>query len=278
MALRIATALTSFALLTVASPAAGQEASAEAEEPEFVTMSYGETIQSFLTVNDDSLENGRYYKAFVFSGKMGDSITATLSSIDFNANLLLADSTDLIIEDDDNGGGLCNAQVQFELPATGQFVLYATSAAAHETGQFNISVARGHNPPPSDQPCRGFLQVEDTLWVGDSIPANLGPPDGKLGRTFYEVWVLDIPLGETVTIDFLSDDFDARISLYQGFATVRGSNDNGAGKCDARLVFTGSEHPFRIVITTGRPNQEGDYILRVTPGALPIQEESQCNQ
>lgn len=277
MALRIATALTAFALLTVVSPAVGQDASGAAEELKFTTMSYGETLQSFLTANDDSLQNGLYYKAFVFSGEMGDSITAIMSSIDFNASLLLADSADVIIKDDADGGGLCNAQVQFELPASGRYVLYATSATAHETGQFNISVARGHTPPPSNRPCRGFMQAKDTLSVGDSIPAKLGPPDGKLGRTFYEVWALDIPLGETVTIDFLSDDFDARLSLYQGFATVREANDDGAGKCDARLVFTGSEHPFRIVITTGKPNQKGDYILRVTPGALPIQEKSQCN-
>ena len=277
MALRIATAITSLAMLAGVSAASGQGVAEEAEELKFVTISYGETVQSFLTVNDDSLQNGLYYKAFVFSGEMGDSITATLSSIDFNASLLLADSADVIIEDDNDGGGLCNAQVQFELAASGRYILYATSATAHEIGQFNISVARGHNPPPSDKPCRGFLLAQDTLSVGDSIPASLGPPDGKLGRTFYEVWALDVPLGETVTIDFLSNDFDARISLYQGFATVRDANDDGAGKCDARLVFTGSEHPFRIVITTGKPNQKGDYVLRVTPGALPIQEESQCN-
>ncbi len=276
MALRIATAITSLALLAGASPAAGQVTSAEPEELKFVTLSYGETVQSFLTVNDDSLQNGLYYKAFVFSGEMGDSITATLSSIDFNVGLLLADSADVIVEDDADGGGLCNAQIQFELPATGRYILYATSATSHETGQFNISVAKGHNSPPSDKPCRGFLLVKDTLSVGDSISANLGPPDSKLGRTFYEVWALDVPLGETVTIDFLSDDFDARLSLYQGFATVRDANDDGAGKCNARLVFTGSEHPFRIVMTTGKPNQKGDFILRVTPGALPIQEASQC--
>ncbi|MFQ5703485.1 MAG: hypothetical protein ACE5HT_05615 [Gemmatimonadales bacterium] len=192
MSLRITTAL-SAALLALSTPALGQGTPKGADEAGFVTMSYGETLQSFLTVNDDSLQNGYYYKAFVFSGEEGDSLSLTLSSIDFNVNLLLADSSDTIIEDDDNSGGACNAHLQYELPTTGRYIVYATSTTPHQTGQFNISLATGHTDPPSKKRCRGFLEVNDTLSVGDSIPGKLGPPNSKLGKSFFQVWALDIP-------------------------------------------------------------------------------------
>ena len=113
--------------------------------------------------------------------------------------------------------------------------------------------------------------------MGDSIDGSLGPPDdAKLGQSYYQVWALAVLLGQTVTVDLISDDFDARLRLYRGFATAVDANDDGAGKCNARLVFTGSEHPHRIVMTTRKPDETGSYVLRMMDGALSVVEQSEC--
>ena len=105
---------------------------------------------------------------------------------------------------------------------------------------------------------------------------TLGPPDPKLGPSYYQVWGIDVPEGQTVTIDLQSIIFDARLTLLRGFATAVDANDDGAGACNARLVLTGDGHPYSVLMQSGKQDETGPFILRVQEGALPIVQESQC--
>lgn len=248
----------------------------EQDEPLITPISYGETQSAFLTATDDSLQDGSHYKMFVVSGDQGDSVTVAINSLDFNAHILFADSLDTILGDDGDSGGLCNAQLSYVLPITGRYIIYATSFSAHEVGEFQISVNRGSAPPANGRPCGGFFDKKGTLSAGDSVMGTLGPPDPKLGPSHYQVWGIDVSEGQTVTIDLQSIIFDARLTLYRGFATAIGMNDDGAGACNARIVLTGDGHPHNVVMTTGKEDETGPFVLRVQEGALPVVQESQC--
>jgi serine protease Do len=240
------------------------------------SLGYGDTLSAFLTVSDDSLQDGSRYKTFTFDGEAGDSVTVSVSSLDFNAHLLLADSTDTIIADDSDGGGLCNAHMTYVLQATGRYIVYATTFYPRDVGEFEVVVNRGNTTPGGTRPCGGFFDTKGTLSVGDSAMGTLGPPDPKLGPSYYQVWRVEVAEGQTVTIDLLSAVFDARLTLYRGFATAIDANDDGAGACNARLVLTGNGHPHSVVMTAGNRDETGPYVLRVQEGALPIIQESQC--
>jgi hypothetical protein len=90
------------------------------------------------------------------------------------------------------------------------------------------------------------------------------------------VWNIDLPMGRTVTVDLQSIIFDARLTVYRGFATAVDMNDDGGGGCNARLVLTGDGHPYNVVMTSGKEDETGPYLLRVAEGALPVVQESQC--
>lgn len=271
--LRIIAAAAAAVVLTTSTVIA-QDAE-EANNP-FLPISYGETLSGFLTSADDSLADGSLYKMFLFSGEAGDSITLSVNSLDFNAHLLFADSMDNILADDGDGGGLCNAHMTQVLPTSGRYIVYATTFYPHEVGEFQITLAKGSAAPASTRPCGGFFDTNGSLTIGDSAMGTLGPPDQKLGPSYFQVWEVDVPEGQTATIDLQSIIFDARLTLYRGFATAIDANDDGAGACNARIVLTGDGHPHRVVMTTGKQDETGPYILRVQEGALPIVQESQC--
>ena len=242
----------------------------------FLPIGYGETLTGFLTAADDSLADGSHYKMFLFAGEAGDSITISVNSLDFNAHLLFADSMDNILADDGDSGGLCNAHLTHVLPTSGRYIVYATTFYPHDVGEFQVSLTEGSADPSSTRPCGGFFDLNGTLTSGDSAMGTLGPPDSKLGPSYFQVWEIDVLEGQTATIDLQSIIFDARLTLYRGFATAIDANDDGAGACNARIVLTGDGHPHRVVMTTGKQDETGPYILRVQEGALPIVQESQC--
>ena len=266
---------TAAAVVLIAATAVAQEETEEAANP-FLPISYGETLSGFLTAADDSLQDGSHYKMFLFSGEQGDSVTIGVSSLDFNAHVLFADSLDTILSDDGDGGGSCNAHLTYVLPTSGRYIVYATTFSPHKIGEYQVSLNKGTMAAGSTRPCAGFFDMNGTLSPGDSAMGTLGPPDSQLGPSYFQMWHIDVADGQTVTIDLQSIIFDARLTLFRGFATAVDGNDDGGGGCNARLVLTGDGHPYNVRLTTGKEDETGPFLLRVTEGALPIVQESQC--
>jgi serine protease Do len=254
--------------------------SAQVRGNQLQSISYGEPLVAYLTPSDDTLADGSFYRSFAFRGQIADTITVTLESIDFDAVLLLADSSGVLLSpggSDDNGGGRCNAHLAFVIPESGAYRLLATTSYTAEVGEFRVSLERGARPAPSTEECRGFFDTRGTLSIGDSVVGRLGPPqDAKLGPSYYQAWDLAIPHNQTVTVDLASEDFDPQLTLYRGFRTPVDANDDGGGGCTARLVLTGRSHPYRVVLTTGKEDEVGRYVLSMLEDSLPVMKESQC--
>ncbi len=70
---------------------------AAAQEQRWQPIAYGETLAGFLTVGDDSLQDGSLFKLFLFEGQEGDSITIQINSEDFNAHVLFANEQDDVL-------------------------------------------------------------------------------------------------------------------------------------------------------------------------------------
>ena len=49
-------------------------------------------------------------------------------------------------QQDDDSGGRCNARLTLRLPATGDYVIVATSRERRETGTFTLTVTAGPKP------------------------------------------------------------------------------------------------------------------------------------
>ncbi len=262
-------------LVTLFAAALATAATAQDDNP-FIDISVGETYTGQLVAGGDSLVDGSWFEMFLFNGEAGDTVTIAIASIDFNAHLFLADSLDTILETDDDSGGECNPHLAYILPEGGRYIVYVTSTYRAKTGQYELSILPGTVPPPSSKRCGGFFDSKGTLALGEIVEGTLGPPDPKLGGSHYQIWDLEVTVGDSVTVDFKSGNFDAYMVLYRGFATAIASNDDGGGACHARRVIAGSGHPLKVMLRTGKADESGDFTLSMVAGALPLVEESQC--
>jgi hypothetical protein len=262
------------AALLVAACAA--RVAAQDEAPTITQIAYGELVTGHLGMEDDSLIDGSFYRMYVFNGETGDSVTVSMSSRDFNTQVLLTDSLDKVLDSDDNSGGECNSHLTAVLPVEGFYVVYATSAYRAKFGEFELSVQKGMHAPASTEGCGGFFESKGTIAVGDSVRGTLGPPDPELQGSYYQVWDVSIPVGDTATIDLRSGQFDALLVLYRGFASALRMNDDGGGACHARLVVEGPDYPIKVMVRSSKEEETGEFQLRVVPGALPVVEQSQC--
>ena len=262
-------------LVTLFAAALATAATAQDDNP-FIEISVGETHAGQLAAGSDSLADGSLFEVFLFSGEAGDTVTISVVSIDFNTHLLLADSLDAILETDDDSGGECNSHLAYVLPESGRYIVYATSTYRAKIGQYELSILPGTVPAPSSKRCGGFFDAKGTLALGETIEGTLGPPDPIIQGSYYQTWDLAVLVGDTVTVDFRSGNFDAFLLLYRGFATAIATNDDGGGACHARLVIVGSGAPLKVMLRTGKADETGDFTLSMVAGALPLVEESQC--
>ena len=241
----------------------------------------GQTVVARFTPADSQFQDRSHYKTYTFTGSKGDTITAQLSSDDFDANLILADATGNPLAKNDDGGGNCNARLSYALPASGTYRLYANTSARDEIGEFRLSLTRGRIATASDTTCRGFGIVTGLIRPGQTVTGELKADDPTFSgdSTHYQRWILPLAAGRTVTIDLRSSDFDAFVMLVTGRGEKLATNDDGAGGCDARVVYKAeSDHPTRVVVNSIGKFQTGKFTLKVTEGALPIEPKGTCRR
>ena len=94
-----------------------------------------------LGPGDFELPSGAYGDLWTVQAQSGQTLTAELTSADFDAWLMLMRPTDaeLVAEDDDSGDGT-NARITFDVADGGQYLLVASSYDAGDTGDYEIRV------------------------------------------------------------------------------------------------------------------------------------------
>jgi hypothetical protein len=239
----------------------------------------GQTVTGRLTVTDQRFADSSRYKLYRFDGTRGDTVTADLVSDDFDANLVLADGSGNSLARNDDGGENCNARLTYVLPQGANYRLYANSSAGAELGEYRLTLSRGKPKAPGDSTCRGFGRVTGMIQIGRTVTGTLSADDPKFpsDSTHYQRWILPVLAKQTFTVDLESSDFDAFIMLTRGRGERLVDNDDGAGGCNARLVYTAQDdHPLRVFVNTAAKGQVGRYTLRVSDGALPTEPKGNC--
>ena len=139
-----------------------------------------------------------------------------------------------------------------------------------------LSVGVGVLAMPADargqsQSVLSFLSTEGrSLSVGHEVTGALSSSDPRAPDDApLEAWSLEGHVGQAVTIDMRSTDFDAYLYLVgPGFnETLR--DDDGAGGCNARLALTFLETGSFMVVASGQSGQTGPYTLSVSADPEP---------
>jgi len=258
-----------------ASAPRGVAGSAGAASP----LPFGQTTTGRLTTDAPTFADGSHYRLYRFAGVGGDTITAEVESVDFDANVILTDGQGNRIAGNDDGGEHCNARLTHVLPRDGPYRIYVNSSATAELGAFRFVLRRGDSVAPADTTCRGFGRVAGLILVGQAIEGTLTSDDPVFpgDSTYFQRWVMPVVRGQSFTIDLSSDAFDAYLVLTRGPGDKILENDDGGNACNARLVYTPpDDRPVRIIVNTARKHETGHYVLRVSAGLTITDVKGQC--
>jgi hypothetical protein len=196
----------------------------------------GESITGTLT---STMTEARY----TLEGEAGTPVTITLASDDFDAYLLLLDSDESVITEDDDSGDGFDAAITIEIPADETYTIVATNLRAYnsngvfsETGDYTLTV---------------------TITGRDEAPVT-GTPieygatvDGAIGEDFEAVnYTFDATEGDIINARVESDEFDAYLLLYDPAGSVLIRDDDSGEDTNALI------EEFTIPAT-------GEYILSV---------------
>lgn len=245
------------------------------------TVPWDRPLAGRLTLTDPDFADGSRFREFLIAARRGDTVTALLSSDDFDAYLVLATYGGVTLAENDDGGGDCNARLTHVFDYRGLARLYATSASGGELGAFRLEVTRGiPPPPPRDTLCRGFGPVAGTLMLGEAVSGRLDPDDETFGdSTYFERWTLAVPPGATFTVEVESDEFDPYVLLVRGRGEELAADDDSGPGCAARLTYAAPDPSgLRLLVnsTDTPPGQTGTYRLRVLAGARPPDTTRDC--
>lgn len=215
----------------------------------------GATVTAVL---DESLPAA----AYIFRAEAGDTVTIALDSEAFDAylNLLSADG-ETLASDDDSGGGFNAAIGDFEIPASGVYIIQATSARYVETdgafasyGEYALTLT-------------GDISSPAVVQFGDTVTGELTTERPSANYLFSG------EAGQLVTIAMQSEDFDPFIALLGPDGTELVIDDDSAGNFNAQI--TGFTLPaageYTIVATTftqyyNNIPAEGAFTLSVESG------------
>ncbi|HEU5262013.1 MAG TPA: hypothetical protein VFU41_11395 [Gemmatimonadales bacterium] len=148
---------------------------------------------------------------------------------------------------------------------TTRFVIHAFAALTLVVPSRAIA-AQAKRPPAPWAPHR-------TIAVGATLQDTLAEHDVLLAAdsTYAQEWRLAGTAGATVTIDVVSEAFDAYEFLFgPGLEGEVPQDDDSGGRCNARLtVRLPQGGDYYVVVTSRNRRATGPFTLSVTAGPKP---------
>lgn len=218
---------------------------AQPTAPQADLLTYGTTVETFLTVGQDE---------YRFEGATGERVIITMRSLQLlrlDPLLRLRDPGGSTIAEDDDSLGLLDARLEVVLPEDGIYTIVATSFTGLGRGGYTLELAL----PTST------VATSPTIAYGDVIDQTL-TPGGEDNYTFSG------NAGDTITIRYESSRLalDPYLELRSADGTLLADDDDSGGGLDAQI--TAFELPadgdYVIVVRTFGGRGGGAYTLTLT--------------
>ncbi|MDX1396021.1 MAG: hypothetical protein R3195_16685 [Gemmatimonadota bacterium] len=237
------------------------------------TLSVGDEVEGRLTA-DDYEYSGEVVKAYAFEGAQGAPVTIDVMSDTFDSYAYLLGPDGVMIDQDDDSGGLCHARISTFLPATGRYTIVAASLSG-DTGAFTVRLADRESPAATGACGGGEIQDDllellndvetgGTVSVGDEVSDELVEGDPRLADgSFMKAYELVGTPGEIVVVDVASRAFDALVLVVDPRGESYTTDDDSGGACNARIEVTLDMQPHKVVVTSFVSDGAGYYTLSV---------------
>ena len=252
----------------------------------------GETVTGTLNSDDPELpSDSTYYERWILPVNANQSFTVDVESSDFDAYVLLTRGRGDKLVDNDDGGGGCNARLVYTARDDHPLRIFVNTASQHQSGRYTLRVTAGESPTEPKGNCRftggaaagaatprrpadGAAATARRIAIGQTQQGSLTRNDVLVSSdsTYAQAWTIQVRVGQTVTIDLESDDFDAYLFL-QGPGISGGrdyQDDDSGGNCNARLTATFPQNgEYEVVVNTAGKYATGQFSLSVTTGSKP---------
>lgn len=220
-----------------------------------------------------------YADTYTYQGRAGETISILLRSADFNTLVTVGafeggECTEMDANDD--GGGGTDSRLVLTLPDDGAYHIHVGSAGPGETGRYTLLVERGTladaaggGPGGADFLTDSVMVTGDPIQLGQSITGWLRDGDLRTldSRAFYDLYAYRARAGETVTIELISDEFDAEVHVgrwVNGVWEVLGTDDDGGEGTNSLLTITFPESgEYEILATSLYAGGTGQYHVSV---------------
>jgi hypothetical protein len=250
---------------------------------EGTTLEPGVEIEDALDPATDERHptDGSLVDVYALEVEAGEVRVVDLVSDQFDAFMYLTGPglSDPIIDDD--GGGRCNARIDFVAPASGTYRVIVNSLSDTGAGSYTLRVSTEAGPV-AEGACMGSLMTSTpassvgagsiahiepdgrSFPVGAEVLDQLTPTDaltedGKYARA----WALEVDAGGTFVVEVVSEDFDTYLYLTGPALAGVLADDDGATDTNSRITFTAPEAgTYRVVVSTYAEETTGTFRLR----------------
>lgn len=220
-----------------------------------------------------------YADTYTYQGRAGETISILLRSADFDALVTVGafeggECTEM--DADDDGGGGTDSRLVLTLPDDGAYHIHVGSAGPGETGRYTLLVERGTLADAAGGGLDGadfltdsVIVTGDPIQLGQSITGWLRDGDLRTldSRAFYDLYAYRARAGETVTIELISDEFDAEVHVgrwVNGVWEELGRDDDGGEGTNSLLTITFPESgEYEILAKSLYAGGTGQYHLSV---------------
>jgi len=230
------------------------------------TIAVGQQASGVLSMADARYD-GKPFQAYNFACVAGQAFQMDVTSTWDNYARIFDPMGNEVAHDDDSGGSL-NARINYTCPTTGTYRLAVTAFSSSSTGgPYTLLVSQMAGPmQPIIQPAQPMIQPAQpviqpapgatlpqpaasgaiaapgqvaTIAYGQMAPGRLETGDQTMNDgTFADVWTFQGNAGQAITIDVMSDEFDAYAQLLDAAGNRLAEDDDSGGNLNARITFT----------------------------------------
>jgi redox-sensitive bicupin YhaK (pirin superfamily) len=216
----------------------------------------GETVLGRLTGAEATIADDRPVQAWTLQGMAGETLTVRLESDDFDAYLYLFGPGMTETLSDDDGGGDLDSELTVTFPETGSYTVGAAALSSGAVGAYSLTAME-----PID--LATLATADRRLRVGSTVSGILTTADPVAQGKPVQAWALEARAGQLMTIELLSDDFDAYLQVAGPGFPVPLTNDDGGDDLNSRLDVSFPEGGVYRVIASSLGGSTGTFTLRV---------------
>lgn len=250
----------------------------------------GQTLAGTLAQGDGTRPSGEFADNYTFNFPAGAMIRLEAVSPEFDTFLLVRSPSGTMQQNDDGIPGTTNSALDLVTSEAGAYTVTVSSYRTGETGPYQLflrapgagQVAQGQpvavvptTPPNPVQP----VQPANQGSLSREIRGSLARGDRTLqSGEFVDGHSVQFRAGESVRIRLDSSAFDTYLIVRPPSGRQLDNDDFVSGNTNSGIDIPSAEAGnYQIQVTSYRPNETGDYVLRMDHGAagsLPIDNPS----